>query len=858
MKKQLLKLLVCCALSTCALNAASMDLVSNGKSDYRIVVPAKMKNENLERFAKLSAELLQSCVKESTGVDLSIMAEDERGMEGPAIFVGDTEFAKKAGVRLKDLEGWNYREKAVGRNIILAGNDHPDVPGEKSRRYDKYVLGTLKAVTSFLKRELDVKFLLPGPNGIEVPKRDAIVVDDQLDVIGEPFLKINTGRLSEPVYDIANNYFPVNSFKLYGGHSYNEAVPAKEYVAKNPEYFALLGGKRNSTGNHLCISNPDVQELIYQEMLKQLDKGYDYVELGQSDGYKPCGCESCAKLFGVSEPGEKLWILHKKMAERLARERPGKNVVVIAYGPTVKPPETFHEFPDNMMIELTDYSRETLEKWKRREVPAGFISYVYNWGPFWQPGLTPKTTPRSVGVQARRFKDHNLRGIYRCGWGELCGLEGPSYYVYGRSFDEDAPSYDELANEFFKAAYGKAYMPMKSFFETMHKRLELYANFLATRCPAQRFLPMTPKPVIAYNFSPEILESMEKNLTQAEKAAVNHKVTKRIALVRKEFDYVRNLASIIHCYNAYKIALNQQSFDNLAKLVQERNKMVDSYYDSEGGMRRLDGWKHVKFLGAFGKDIIKVNGKLSAPINSPLTWDITNLRKKGVLPGTGKKKLIIRETTRHVPMGGDLESGVWADAPFQEIGGIQMGKTRQFSKFKALYDDDCLYLGFEASLPPGSSPVRPVGHDGPAWQQESFEVFLSPDSSPDRILHFIFNPAENSTFDAENSLLIDPLSPLFGKDDKTWDAEWQCENNIDWEKGRWSAVVKIPFHSLGVSSTPTGETWRVNVARNHFHTEKNDHHPKQELYLWSPNLETMSFQNRDCLGELVFAKQADN
>ena len=68
-----------------------------------------------------------------------------------------------------------------------------------------------------------------------------------------------------------------------------------------------------------------MQELIYRELVTELDRGFEMTELGQTDGYVPCDCAKCRALYGVRAPGEKLWILHRSFAERLMKDRPGKN-----------------------------------------------------------------------------------------------------------------------------------------------------------------------------------------------------------------------------------------------------------------------------------------------------------------------------------------------------------------------------------------------------------------------------------------------------------------------------------------------------------------------------------------------------
>jgi len=830
-----------------------IEIVKNGQSNYQIVIPNKGKNKNIDVFIDSSAKLIQDCIQEASGAKLPITEESKANKNKPSIFIGDTLFAENNGANIKNLKGWTYIEKTVGENLILAGNDRPDVPDINTASHTKYILPTLKAVTSFLQNNVGVKFVLPGPNGIEVPKNSSISFPANLDMTKTPFLNFNTSRATEPFYDIANNFLQCNSFKSYGGHSYYSAVPKEKYGKINPEYFALLGGKRNPTGNHLCISNPQVQEMIYQEMLKWLDQGYEYVELAQTDGYQPCQCENCKKLFGVSAPGEKLWILHRNLAEKLLKDRPGKKVIIISYGPTSTPPGTFTKFPKNVMIEMWGHNPEDFANWKKYEVPCGFMTYIYNWGFYQIVGMTPKRTPDFCVNQADLFMKNNVRGIYKCGFGELFGLEGPSYYIYGRSFDnpDKMISAKILLDEYCKSAFVEASTPMKKFYDTLFERLELYSSVLGSRCLDQTIMPANPRIILGYNYSPELIETMEKNLTRAEQLAVSDKVKKRLALVRTEFDYLKNLSNILNLYNAYIVSPDWPSFDKLASEIEKRNVMIDGFYNEKGTMKKLADWPAISFFSNISKDMLKVNGRMRAPVNSPLSWDTTQLKKNKILPGSSKKKMTVYKASEKISMDGNLDSGVWKNIPFEQMGEVQMGKTRQKTQFKMTYDNENLYLAFDGTLPPGELKINPCGNDGPCWAQECLEIFLDPYAGKEVFYHFIFNPVPDSRYDAISSLLIDPLDPGYGKDNPSWNAEWEYANYIDSSKNQWKALVKIPFKSLGIKTPGNGATWFINAAREH-------HIPGTkniEYHLWSPNLETINFCDREAFGEIVFSEE---
>ena len=87
------------------------------------------------------------------------------------------------------------------------------------------------------------------------------------------------------------------------------------------------------------------------------------------------------------------------------------------------------------MIELCNYSPENIAAWKQLDVPGGFMAYIYNWGNYQIQGFTAKFGPRSCEEQIILFHENHVKGLYRCGFGELFGMEGPLYYAWGRGFD---------------------------------------------------------------------------------------------------------------------------------------------------------------------------------------------------------------------------------------------------------------------------------------------------------------------------------------------------------------------------------------------------------------------------------------
>lgn len=661
---------ICCCLACAALLAAGADaqspgaltLLAKGRSEYQIVLPDHCSDAALSNRLARAAGVLQAAFA-ANGCAVPVAPESARLPDRPAIFLGDTAKARAAGIDPSALADWGYALKAVGRDVVLAGKDEvvsvrpgDGKPSWEDRSAGRVRTGTLKGVADFLRQYAGVRFLYPtgeksaplDDTGLEFLKTPTVAVPADLNVRVNPTLLFNACYpLRESLYDIANNLFPQTGVRP-GAHSHPDAVPASLYRESHPEYFALVKGRRccetkDWTGGwsqQYCLSNPEVQALIYRQLLAQLDRGYETAGLGQADGFVPCECAACAALFGVGDDwGEKLWILHRNLAERLLKDRPGKRVLLLAYSHTKAPPKSFRTFPPNAVIQLCATNDGDFEQWSHVEVPGGFTAYIYNWGPYHPCGpFTPKRTPTYVEAQARRFATNHVRGIYRDGFGELFGLEGPVYYVYGRLYDDpehlDART---LMDEFCTAAFGKAAAPMRRFYATLYAHLAPYSDQLGVGCPDWAYVDFEGRrrkysednfQLIGFLYGAEALKALNEQLQLAEKAADSDKARRRLALVRTEFDYVRDLAVVAHLANAYLDVPDAGSRERLCAALDARSARIGACYDARGRMKPVAGWPEmVPFRDMPRAGLaLQQDQYLSRFKDSPLGWDTKALR----------------------------------------------------------------------------------------------------------------------------------------------------------------------------------------------------------------------------------------
>ena len=792
-----------------------------------------------------AAQALADGIGEATGRKPQIVkAQYLKAVKGPKILIG-AEIAKAAGLFPK--EGMTAMENVVaekGGDIYLFGNDRPGVTNPKGRlAWHQCVLPSVKAITNFMEIEMGVAFLAPGKTGRDVPTRKRIEIADGTFRLERPTQIAGPGRYHEMMCDIANGIYGSGLIHTYGGHTYVKAVPMAKYRKDHPEYFPLLGEARVSQNemNALCISNKDVERLIVEELVQRMDEGAEIVELGQNDGNDICHCAECAAYGGVKEWGEKLWIFHRGIAEKVYALRPEKTVQIISYGATCAPPRTFREFPPNVMIEMMRTSESDFREWSKYKVPRGFTNYVYLWGTYNHPGHTAKCCVPQMAECARRYLKGGVKAVYRCGYGELYGTEGQAYYVFNKILQNPDMDENAVAREYVERAYGPAAKPMAEFHGLLDSRLRGY------KAMGRNISPHAAE-VIAYIYPPDVLTKLEKSLAAAERTGgLTEKQVRRLKLVRMEFDYAKNLATVIQLYLAYLLAPSVATFTPVADALRARGAMLDGLYDAKGRIKCIEGWPELKPFQGHSRKQIQQNGTLRAQLSAPFGWDADAMLAKGVLPGaTARRTKVAKAEGR--PQLGDFEAGAWAAAEWNDMNGIQLEAIKTKARFKALHDGENLYIGVETDLPAAKTFVE-TGRDSSCFRTDCIDMLVDPSGMRDNYYHFIWNPVPNSYHDSAKGLFEDPLDPRYADDWAGWQGDWKYENVRNGDT--WLTMAIIPFKTLGVSAPKPGDTWAFNIGRAAIMPDTTSV-LSMELLLWSPNFENRKFTNPGAMGKLEF------
>jgi len=325
----------------------ALDIIANGRSEYRIVVPDKA-----DAVITYAAGELQHFLAQMSGITLPVVRESEAGA-GPAFLLGPSERARQAVStrRLGRLKEDGVLIQSVGPDIVLLGANPR---------------GQLYSVCVLLERFLDVRFL--ARDCTIVPKRDAVTLPRIDYAYSPPFMYRETLYFDSFPKEIAArqrlNGPTTQCDETVGGkivifpyvHSFAQLVPPDKYFKEHPEYFSLLKGQRNGATVHsqLCLTNPDVLKIATAQVLKWIEEHPEVpiFDVSQNDGEGPCECEKCAAV--VREEGSQhgpILRFVNAIADVVAKKYPGKWIETLSYAYSTKPPAITRP-RDNVIIRL--------------------------------------------------------------------------------------------------------------------------------------------------------------------------------------------------------------------------------------------------------------------------------------------------------------------------------------------------------------------------------------------------------------------------------------------------------------------------------------------------------------------------
>jgi len=886
-------LLCCSAVAPATAYAADLVIAENGNTDYRIVVPAQGDGQIVDHWLLISAKLMQAAF-EKNGVQIDVVQEDAAEPGKPGIYLGATAFAKKNGILVEPYDDWTYHLKAVGRDLIIAGNDKQDpvftVRGSKT---PLALLGTVKGVCDFLRQYAGVRFLFmsmdqslyapqSGARGafhadgsLKIDTRsmaflplEKIAVPDALDVKKTPLLRANYDHSLETFYNIALNFFPRLSSVQGSSIAWYEVLPTAKYGQSHPEFFALLkDGKRSCElkwgFDHYvpyCVTNQGAQDLVYQQAEKLIAAGDKTISIGTMDGFRlcQCNCDECNKLFGIQAESSdqirargrsgKLWQAVFRITERLREKHPEARIVLLNYQDTPVSADVIKAFPPNVIVKIQFASQLDFDKLQGVEFPAGICGFEETFTGFGQAGpYLPERTPEHMAEVVQALARNNVKWSMRDGAiGYVRGMQAPAYYVYGRMMDDPAADWTAIYHEFCTAAFGNTAPQMTQFFDLLHVQIAIYSDFFGVFMPAwsrkySRSRYHDSKWHVMSMYPPEYCADADALLASAERAANDPDVKARLHLIRIEFDYIRKMARIFFLQNAWTMNPSQANLDPLVDALDDWHADLERLAGGTGrsSFQPLSDWPEMRpFNGHFYLHAALENEGYQQQWNKTcLNWDTRAIRA-GILTDQHQLKVAA------VDAPPAIDAQAWDSSPesfFRDRGGMPFSNVR--TSMRILRDKEALYVRME-SLYPSRHPEDMYENepDGDLFTQEYVELGIMPPGSAGKIYRLAVNPVAGSRYD---SVVTQDQRNRITEDVK-WNGTWESALKTSGEKGPWSlpgriwtAWFKIPFSDFGAKAPAAGENWGFNAARNR----------SGRYLLWS---DAKAATDAKAIGQLVF------
>jgi len=486
-------LLLSASLLALVSTAQKIDLIKNGQSSYHIVIPAKPSTIELK-----SAMVLQDYLRRITGKELAVRTDDQPE-QGKEILVGHVQRKAMQQLSLSELADDGLWIKTQGEKLLIAGGTRK---------------GVIYGVYSFLEKYLGCRKY--ASDLTIVPRKTTII----LEPINDKQLPAFTYR--EVFYNDAYNpeymdWHKLQSFEGRGGdksqwgywvHTFGTLLDIKEYGKTHPEYFSFYDGQRHAgtipdwdgTGAQpeaqLCLSNPDVLDIICKNLKAAMDKKPDavYWSVSQNDNVNYCRCEACAKLdstYAAFKPEEKMYSTHGgekypalgsgsmlHFVNQVAERFPDKVISTLAYQYTRVPPKGIVPRKNvNIMLCSIESSRND-----PMEIgDTSFSSDLKGWGKItsniliWDYTirfphlLAPFPNLRVLQPNIQFLQRNNVSAMFEQGniqqGGEFAQLRA---YLLARMLWKPDISVDKEMNEFLTAYYGPAAKHIRTYIDLLH------------------------------------------------------------------------------------------------------------------------------------------------------------------------------------------------------------------------------------------------------------------------------------------------------------------------------------------------------------------------------------------------------
>lgn len=539
--------------------AKTFDLVKNGKSDWKIVIPS-----DSALAVRHGASEIQHAIKEMSGATLPIEERvkiDKNALNHTLLIEGSMKVHDRFP---PSPEEFSY---AMAPSSISIGGGGPR--------------GALYGCYGFLEDVLGCRWYTSKIT--KIPKRKTITLKRLFNSERPAF------EYREPfwyeAFDkdwAAHNRCNGNSMRLddsvggkvsYGKfvHTFSELVPPEKYFATHPEYFSLVNGQRQGGYAQLCLTNPDVLKICIdkvREWIKENPKATIF-SVSQNDTYLNCQCANCVAVENEEgAPSGPLLRFVNKVAEAIEKDHPNVLIDTLAYQWSEKPPSKVKPRP-NVRIRLAPIGAcfsHPLDGCEKNKAPYANLQawakitnqlYIWHYCTDFANYLQPLPGLDEIAGDIKIFKNSGVVGLFyegayaEGGGGEMAELKA---YLQAKLMWNPNRDAKAIIADFLQGVYGNAAPYIQQWLDIEHGPAR------KDKVDATIYDP----PNAAY-LTPEIISQGQLLFDQAEKTVATDPVAlEQVQKARMALDYVQLMnGSVID--PAQHAALAKKVLDELAR-----------------------------------------------------------------------------------------------------------------------------------------------------------------------------------------------------------------------------------------------------------------------------------------------------
>ena len=234
---------------------------------------------------------MQQYIQKSTKARLPLLSQLNPPAT-PFISLGDTSAARAAGISTQNVALEGYRIVTRDKNLFILGPDTPD--GQKTR-LGGASNGTSNGVYTFLEDYLNIRWLMPGEMGEDVPPFVAIPSVDRTEA--PLFQSRRVTHLQSGPEVAAYERRHKAGFSLLSRHNHNWSVIKPELYETHPEWFAARADGTRIPPDHprykIETTNQEMVKYFANEIMKafRADPNLYMFSMSPHDGSSDVGAE---------------------------------------------------------------------------------------------------------------------------------------------------------------------------------------------------------------------------------------------------------------------------------------------------------------------------------------------------------------------------------------------------------------------------------------------------------------------------------------------------------------------------------------------------------------------------------------